>query len=56
MMEVLEHRNEETSMAARNMRRACPERSPLNFTVVCLAVAELLNFLPRTMYLRDGRT
>ena len=48
MMEVLEHRNEETSEAARKSRRACFERSPLNFTAVCIALAEFLN-IERTM-------
>ena len=54
MMEVLEHCYDETSLAARNMRRTCTERFPLPLTVVCLALAELLNILPRNMYLRDG--
>ena len=55
MMEVLEHRNEETSEAARKSCRACFERSPLNFTAVCIALAAFLS-LQRIMYLRDGRT
>ena len=55
MMEVLEHRNEETSEAARKSCRACFERSPLNFTAVCIALAAFLS-LERIMYLRDGRT
>ena len=55
MMEVLEHRNEETSKAARKSCRACFERSPLNFTAVCIALAAFLS-LERIMYLRDGRT
>lgn len=55
MMEVLEHRNEETSEAARNSRPACFERFPLKFTAVCIALPESLS-LERIMYLRDGRT